>query len=217
MAPNKRSIKGRKKLSPEEIFGELAEMKMHIEAKCFVPDPDDDLNIPDNARYKASFEFHRSIIDDLRPDADSIEDDLITNAAIYAHYAFQLAEARRYLARCEHEYNMLWGRVYQKRSKAIWKDPDLDPKIKTQTYIKADVDNTQSVALMVNIIDDAKKMVQQFEEALKALEQKHYNCQAISRMRAGEARLIGSTYVAPDQRRSGRTSRPYDDDETKEE
>lgn len=190
-------------------------MKMEIEAKLFIPDKDDPYHIPKDALTKASFKFHRAIYDDLRPDPEAIEDDLITNAAIYAYYGSVLAEAKRYLARCEQEYQITWNRVYMLRAKAIWKDPDLDPKVKNQTYIKADVDNTQSVIILVSIVDDAKELVNRIEEGMKALEQKHYNCQAIARMRSGEARLIGSTYV-PSQDRDKKPARrqTFDDDET---
>jgi len=216
MAPkSKRDSTGKPKLRQEEIFGELADLKMQIQGKLFIPDPDDPYHIPKEAIVKASFKFHRAIYDDLRPDPEAIEDDLITNAAIYAYYGSVLAEAKRYLARCEQEYQMTWNRVYMLRTKEIWRDPDLDPKVKNQTYIKADVDNTQSVALLVSIVDDAKQMVHGIEEGMKALEQKHYNCQAIARMRSGEAKLIGSTYVASQDREKRPTrSRPTDEDET---
>jgi hypothetical protein len=218
MAPkSKRSSAGKPRLHPDEIFEELADLKMEIQAKLFIPDPDDPYNIPREALTKASFKFHRAIYDDLRPDPESIEDDLITNAAIYAYYGSVLAEAKRYLARCEHEYQMTWNRVYMLRAKDIWRDPDLDPKVKNQTYIKADVDNTQSVALLVSIVDDAKEIVCRIEEGMKALEQKHYNCQAIARMRAGEAKLIGSTYVpSHDREKKPIKSRSRDDDDETE-
>ena len=215
MAPkSRRSSAGKPKLHPDEIFEELEELKMEIQGKLFIPDPDDPFHIPKEALTKASFKFHRAIYDDLRPDPEAIEDDLITNAAIYAYYGSVLAEAKRYLARCEQEYQMTWNRVYILRSKEVWRDPDLDPKIKNQTYIKAVVDNTQSVALLVSIVDDAKEMVCRIEEGMKALEQKHYNCQAIARMRSGEAKLIGSTYVPSQDREKKTTKRSFDDDET---
>lgn len=218
MAPKTRkSTKGKTRLRPDDIFGEFEDMILEIEGKLFVPDEDDDLYIPENARFKASISFHRAIFDDLRPDPEHIEDDLVTNAAIYAYYAFQLAEAKKYLSKAEHEYQMLWGRVYQLKCKEIWKDPDLDPKIKTQTYIKSVVDNIQSVAIMVTIVDRAKNLVFKLEEGMKALEQKHYNCQAIARMRSGEARLVGSTYLPSERRDKPTPRRPYEDNETNPE
>jgi len=205
-------------MTPEEIFSDpaIAEMKIDIESHLFVPDKDDPYHISkDNGICKGTLKFHRNIIDDLRPDPEAIEDDLITNAAIYAFYGAFLAKLKRYLARCEQEYQITWNRVYMERAKAIFRDPDLDPKLKTQTYIKADVDNTQSVCLMLSVIDDVKAHVIAVEEGMKALEQKHYNCQAIARMRSGEAKLIGSTYV-PSQDREKKSTKPrsFDDNET---
>jgi hypothetical protein len=218
MAPkSKRSGKGKQRMTPEEIFSDpaIADMKIEIESKLFTPDEDDPFHIGKGKGIcKESIRFHRNIIDDLRPEPETIMDDLITNAAIFAHYGFMLAKLKRFLARCEQEYQITWNRVYMHRSKAIFRDPDIDPKMKTQTYIKADVDNTQSVCLMLSIIDDVKSYVLAVEEGMKALEQKHYNCQAISRMLSGEAKLIGSTYVSSQDREKTTKTKIFDSDET---
>lgn len=197
----------KQRASTEEVFGELADLKMEIQEDLFIPEDDDPCHIPKkDARVGASFEFHRAIFEDLKPDPDFIEDDLVTNAAIYAYYGSVLSKARRYLARCRQEYDRWYGRVYQEKSREIYRDPDLEEKIKTQAYIKAEVINTQSIALLQSILDDAYAMVHRIEEGMKALEQKHYNCQAIARIRSGEAKLVGSTYVPRDKRESDETS-----------
>lgn len=192
----------KQKLTPDEIFEELEsipELKIKIYQSLFSPDSDNSETIDKkNAKILKEFEFSRSVLNDLRPDENFIDDDLLTNPAIYFYYGVKLSFAKRYLAACMQEYDRVRGRVYQKKAREIYRNPDLEAKLKSVTFINAEVDNVQSVILLRKICDDAQMAVDLIEIGLKAMEHKHYSCQSISKKKSAEAGLIGSSHVAKD-------------------
>jgi hypothetical protein len=193
--------------SPDEIFEELKPLRLKFELRCLVPDENDPEHISKkDGRVVDEISFGRDFLEDLKPDPDFIADDLTTNAAIYARYQRVLVRAQRFLARVKQELAKWRAIVYISVANRIHKDPDIEPKLKTVEYIKAQVDIVQSILIMTSVRDDAEEVVAELEGAMEALKMKHFNCLELAKMRQFEARMIGSSAV-PEIRDSSRGKR----------
>lgn len=183
--------------TPDEVFDKMKQLKIDLETEIFGVDRHGIKmgGKPSlNRKAFAKFEFGRNLGLDLRPDYDFIDDDLLTNASLYAYYDAQLNLAKRMLKRAEHELKILKAnlRIHIREN---WNNANVPADALTKDFLESYVDRDLKVILLQEILDEMEYCVNQMGTAVKSMRMKHDSCRTIATNRQGESYLIGSSRV----------------------
>jgi hypothetical protein len=180
---------GKKRMSPKEIIKALDDMKIEIEIQIFEAKYEDGEIKLKPSKWRTLL-FQRRVIADMTPNINYIQDDLQTNAAVYARYAMVLAAIDRYIAKAKMEYEKLKSRVKIK-IREEWSSPNI--KEPTVDMVESLALCDKKVGILYDVWKDLEESKTVIYESCRALRMKHDSCLEISRMRRGEASIVGTT------------------------
>lgn len=198
--------RGKKRATVDEIMEHLDDLKVCFELKLLRSEVVDG-KIVLRQVPRGEMSFKRRLIADLNPDPDRIEDDLITNPAIYARYSEILSKLDSMVSEAKAELTRTMGRV-KLNIRETWSNPNVPLKDLTVDLLDSIAMCDDSVIVLQEIVREAEEARASVNSACAAMKMKHEACLRISITRRSEAFLTAtSPSTTSGQSWSGREDR----------